>query len=139
MELCDYEKLSTRYYGKELIDLHDKIGEGISNLCEQFAVYSLERIGGNFIACGGLKVIDSEVDPRLLGNHHSVRVADFACAALSFVNQITLKDGKKANMRIGIHTGEAVVGILGETKPQFSLIGKTLKTSQYICSQAESG
>ena len=75
------------------------------------------------MACGGLKVCESEVDPRLLGNHHSVRVSDFACSALSFIKSLTLKDGKKANIRIGIHTGEAVVGIFGDTKPQFSLIG----------------
>lgn len=123
-----------KYYGKELIDLHDKIGDEISNFCEQYAVHKLETVGGTFIACGGLKVIESEVDPRLLGNHHSVRVADFACATLAFVNQITLRDGKKANVRVGIHTGEAVVGILGETKPQFSLIGKTFQMSMNICS-----
>lgn len=82
---------------------------------------------------------ESEVDPRLLGNHHSVRVSDFACSALSFIKSITLKDGKKANFRIGIHTGEAVVGIFGDTKPQFSLIGQTLTKSQVICQSAQPG
>ena len=86
----------------------------------------METIGRTYVACGGLKVCESEVDPRLLGNHHAVRVSDFACSAQSFLTQLTLKDGKKARIRVGIHTGEAVVGILGDTKPQFSLIGQTL-------------
>ena len=62
----------------------------------------------------------------MLGNHHSVRVSDFACSATSFISSITLKDGKKMKIRAGIHTGEAVVGILGDIKPQFALIGQTL-------------
>ena len=69
------------------------------------------------MACGGLKVCESEMDPRLLGDHHSVRVANFATSALSFINGITIIDGTKAKISIGIHTGEAIVGVFGEIKP----------------------
>jgi class 3 adenylate cyclase len=97
--------------------LLDKVYDGIDNLCDQFALEKIMTAGNTYIACGGLKVCEAEVDPRLLGNHHSVRVSDFACSVLSFVNSITLKDGAKANIRVGIHTGDAVLGILGDTKP----------------------
>lgn len=123
IELCDYDKICQRYNGKDLLDLLDKVYDGIDNYCEQYAVQKLETVGRTYVACGGLKVCESEVDPRLLGNHHTVRVSDFACSASSFINSITLKDGKKMKIRVGIHIGEAVVGILGDTKPQFSLIG----------------
>ena len=117
IEICDFDKLCLKYSGKDLIDLMDKIYDGFDNFCDQFAVQKLETIGRTYVACGGLKVFESEVDPRLLGYHHSVRVSDFACSAVSFMNSITLKDGKKPNIKVGIHTGEAVVGIIGDTKP----------------------
>lgn len=42
-------------------------------------------------------------------------------------------------MQIGVHTGEAVVGILGDIKPQFSLIGQTLYKTMTVCSHAQPG
>ena len=86
IELCEFDKICTKYNGKDLLDMLDKIGDALDNFCEQYAVQKLESVGRTYIACGGLKVCESEVDPRLLGNHHSVRVSDFACSALSFIN-----------------------------------------------------
>ena len=139
IELCDFDRLCQKYNGKDLLDLLDKVYDSFDNFCEQFAVQKLETVGRTYVACGGLKVCESEVDPRLLGNHHTVRVCEFACSAISFINSITLKDGKKANIKVGIHTGEAVVGILGDTKPQFSIIGPTLDRAYETCSNAPAG
>ena len=139
IQLCDYDKICQKYNGKELLDLLDKVYDGLDNYCEQYAVQRLETVGRTYVACGGLKVCESEVDPSLLGNHHSVRVSDFTCIAQSFVNSITLKDGKNMKIRAGIHTGEAFVGILGDTKPQFSLIGHTLVCTQSMCYNAAPG
>ena len=36
-------------------------------------------------------------------------------------------------MKIGIHTGVVISGVVGETKPQFSLIGDTVTKAQKIC------
>ena len=32
---------------------------------------------------------------------------------------ITLRDGRKASISIGIHSGEIMSGVVGDTKPQF--------------------
>ena len=112
--------------------MFDKIYNGLDQLCEQYGVQNLETVGRTYVACGGLKVCESEMDPRLLGDHHSVRVANFAINVISFINGITLIDGTKAKINIGIHTGEAIVGVFGEIKPQFSIIGQTLIKTQQI-------
>ena len=69
------------------------------------------------MACGGLKSCERDIDTRLLSNHHSVRVTDFACNALSFANSQTLRFGRKLGIKIGIHTGTVIAGVVGETKP----------------------
>ena len=69
------------------------------------------------MACGGLKVSEREIDNRLLGSHHSVRVTDFACSVQSYVQTQTLRNQKKLGVKIGIHTGEVIAGVVGETKP----------------------
>ena len=45
------------------------------------------------MACGGLKLVESKIDTRLLGNHFSVRVTDFAFEMLAVANNIKLKTG----------------------------------------------
>ncbi len=69
------------------------------------------------MACGGLKVSESAIDSRLLGSHHSVRVVDFACLAQRYAETVAMKNGEKLQVKIGVHTGEVISGVVGETKP----------------------
>jgi len=78
------------------------------------------------MACGGLKSAEKKIDSRLLNRHHSVRVTDFAMEISNFVKNTYLKNGKVLEIRIGIHTGHIISGVVGEIKPQFSLIGDTV-------------
>jgi len=87
------------------------------------------------MACGGLKVVEKDIDNRLLGSHHSVRVTDFACSVQSYVHTQTLRNAAKLSVKIGIHTGEVIAGVVGETKPQFSLIGQTINKTSRVCSK----
>ena len=87
------------------------------------------------MACGGLKVVEKDIDNRLLGSHHSVRVTDFACSVQSYVCTQTLRNSKKLGVKIGIHIGDVIAGVVGETKPQFSLIGPTINKTSRVCSK----
>lgn len=46
---------------------------------------------------------------------------------------------KKLTIKIGIHTGKVVIGVIGYHKPQFSLIGDTVNTTSRHCSTAKEG
>lgn len=87
------------------------------------------------MACGGLKLCERDIDSRLLGSHHSVRVVDFACIVQQYASTVTLKNGEKLSVKIGVHTGDVISGVVGETKPQFSLIGDTVNKSSRVCSK----
>lgn len=51
---------------------------------------------------------------------------------------INLKNGKNLVVKIGIHTGPVISGVVGETKPQFSLIGDTVNKTSRVCSKTQS-
>jgi class 3 adenylate cyclase len=89
------------------------------------------------MACGGLKSAEKKIDARLLNRHHSVRVTDFAVEVASFVKDFYLKNGKHLEVKIGIHTGPVISGVVGETKPQFSLIGDTVNKTSKVCSLSQ--
>lgn len=51
---------------------------------------------------------------------------------------IFLKSGKPIEVKIGIHTGKVISGVVGETKPQFSLIGDTVNKTSRVCAKSKS-
>ena len=135
---CDiegFDDLVQLYEGKELIELLDQTYNAFDQLCDQYGLQKVETVGKTYMACGGLKIVESKIDSRLLGNHFSVRVTDFAFEMLNVANSIKLKTGSKLRVKIGIHTGDVVTGVVGETKPQFSLIGDTVNKTSRVCSK----
>ena len=64
-----------------------------------------------------------------------MRCADFAQEAIAVADKKPLKNGQKCQLKIGIHTGEVISGVVGETKPQFSLIGETVNKTSRVCSK----
>lgn len=89
------------------------------------------------MACGGLKQSEKKVDQRLLNKHHSVRVIEFAQHMLNFIKRQTLKNNQPVQVKIGIHTGNVISGVVGENKPQFSLIGDAVNKTSRVCSKCK--
>lgn len=51
---------------------------------------------------------------------------------------ISLRDGRKASISIGIHSGDVMCGVVGETKPQFSILGTNVDKAASICRKSKS-
>jgi len=48
-----------------------------------------------------------------------------------------MKNGKNLEVKVGIHTGPVISGIVGETKPQFSLLGESVYKTNRVVHSAE--
>lgn len=64
---------------------------------------------------------------------NAINLAFDMVAFIKTVKQGTLK------IKIGIHYGNAIAGVIGYHKPQFSLIGDTVNTTSRVCSTGEDG
>ena len=115
----------------------DQVYNAFDQLCDQFGLQKIETVGKTYMACGGLKSAEKKIDARLLNRHHSVRVTDFAMEIANYVKSIYLKSGRHLEVKIGIHTGLVISGVVGDTKPQFSLIGDTVNKSSRVCSHSQ--
>jgi len=105
VEIGEFDFLVKRYHGRDFTELLEKVYNGLDSLCEQYGLQVIDTVGKTFVACGGLKFCEKNLDPRLLTSAHSVRVIEFACKAMSFIQGIKLRDGRKASISIGIHSG----------------------------------
>ena len=81
------------------------------------------------MACVGLKFVENKLDPWLRDMSYTRRGLNFAMEIMKHANSYTYKAGKTIKMKIGIHYGNCIYGLLGYHKPQFSLIGDTINTT----------
>jgi hypothetical protein len=94
-------------------------------------------VGKTYMAAGGIKECEIDVDKELLRKHHSVRCFEFAIDILDLVGKMILNSGDRIIVKIGIHKGKVIPAVVGAHKPQFSLIGDAVNTTSRMSSNGE--
>jgi class 3 adenylate cyclase len=134
IDISEFDNLVRTYSGNDLLQFLDDVYNAFDQLCDKFGLQKIETVGKTYMACGGLKSAEKKIEARLLNRHHSVRVTDFGMEIAQFVETQFLKSGKHLEVNIGIHSGPVISGVVGDTKPQFSLIGDSVNKTSRVCS-----
>ncbi|GLC70712.1 hypothetical protein PLESTF_001025500 [Pleodorina starrii] len=114
-------------------------------MLDVYGVYKVETIGDCYVAAGGLMKVDEEtgavtvrsddVDPQ-----HAYRTVQFAKALLRAASAVRLPtSGEPVRLRVGIHSGPAMSGVVGTRMPRFCLFGDTINTASRMESTGRPG
>lgn len=124
VQIAGFDKVVSRWQPADLVALLDELWGLLDALLERHGCTKLETVGKEYVACAGLH------GERL--DHASSCVA-LALDVIKAVSLMRGPDGKPPfHLKIGINTGKLVAGIVGRTRPQFSLVGDTMNTTARI-------
>lgn len=134
-DIFNFDLICATHESNELLELLDKFFAVLDQLCEKHGVTKIETVNKTYMICGGL-LSDSEeanlpLEIRKL--NHAERCVEVALQILKKIEPVYLKTGKKLQVKIGINSGKVIAGVVGEHKPQFSLVGNTVNTSARMC------
>ncbi|XP_058237368.1 guanylate cyclase soluble subunit beta-2 [Hemibagrus wyckioides] len=105
----------------QIVNMLNAMYSRFDRLTNVHDVYKVETIGDAYMVVGGVPI------PK---DTHAERVANFALgmriAAREVKNPIT---GQPIQIRVGLHTGPVLAGVVGEKMPRYCLFGDTVNTA----------
>ena len=124
-DIVGFTSLSARMAPINLVNLLNEMFSSFDHLAEKHGLEKIKTIGDAYMIVGGLPIPQS---------NHGSAIAAMALDMQKVMQQFHLENGESLQIRIGIHTGPVVAGVIGVRKFSYDLWGDTVN----IASRMES-
>lgn len=105
----------------DIIDMLNRLYTVMDYLAAKFNLYKVETIGDAYMCCSGLP------EPQ---ENHAEHIANFSIAVKECVKLVTSPlSGQPIRLRIGIHSGACMSGVVGTLTPHYCLFGDMINTT----------
>ncbi|KAI9159537.1 hypothetical protein H9P43_008877 [Blastocladiella emersonii ATCC 22665] len=127
-DLVGFTAISSAARPLDVVDMLNDLYSSFDEIIEQYDVYKVETIGDSYMVASGV--------PRPNGNKHLTEMAKLAIHLVKAISTVKIRHlpDVTLRMRIGIHTGPVVAGVVGRKMPRYCLFGDTVS----IASKMES-
>lgn len=129
-DIGDFTPIAQKLTAVELVDLLNRIFSTFDALSQKYNLEKIKTIGDAYMVVGGV--------PLSLPDD-AERVADIALAMQACMPEMVVAGERPFLMRIGIHTGPVVAGVIGSKKFSYDLWGETVNIASRMESHGEVG
>lgn len=129
-DLVGFTRLSTTMPPTDLVDLLNQIFSRFDQLAEDYGLEKIKTIGDAYMAVAGM--------PELRRDHGAA-AANLALAMQAAMQSLNQTHGLDIDLRIGIHTGPVVAGVIGLKKFAYDLWGDTVNVASRMESHSLPG
>ena len=129
-DIVGFTELAAVHSAVEIVQMLNMLFSIFDMLSEDCGVEKIKTIGDNYMAACGI--------PTARENHIEA-VADMALAMIPEIKGFAALSGVPLELRIGVHTGNVVAGVIGQKKFIYDLWGDTVNTASRMESSGEAG
>eukprot|EP01135_Chromosphaera_perkinsii_P000212 Nk52_evm16s48 gene=Nk52_evmTU16s48 len=130
-DIVGFTKLAWRSTPIQVVHLLNALYTTFDETLEAFDVYKVETIGDAYMLTSGLPVRN--------GTMHVYQISMTALALMKAIQTFAIPHlpGEPLRLRVGIHTGPVVAGVVGVKMPRYCLFGDTVNTASRMESTGE--
>lgn len=129
-DLVGFTAFSAEKTPAELVEVLNVIFSEFDQLAVKYGLEKIKTIGDNYMVVGGLPIPNEE---------HAIAIALMALEMQASLAQFNTETGQNLQLRIGIHIGPVVAGVIGISKFSYDLWGDTVNTASRMESRGLPG
>ncbi len=130
-DIVNFTKLSQSITPEELVEGLDRIFSEFDALVEKHGLEKIKTIGDAYMVVAGAPEVRAD---------HAETMANFALEMVEKMKEFrSISTGEEVQIRIGIHSGEVVAGVIGKKKFAYDLWGDAVNTASRMESHGEAG
>ncbi|XP_053475116.1 guanylate cyclase soluble subunit alpha-1 isoform X1 [Ictalurus furcatus] len=116
-DIVGFTAICSRCTPMQVVDMLSALYTRFDRHCGELDVYKVETIGDAYCVAGGLHK-DSPT--------HAVQIALMALKMMELSDEVTTPMGEVIKMRIGVHSGSVLAGVVGVKMPRYCLFGNNV-------------
>lgn len=129
-DIVGFTKLCATMPAEETVQMLNTIFSSFDSLVEKYGVEKIKTIGDNYMLAAGLPVPSED---------HATAAAGIALEMIQSLKKLNQTIHKELNIRIGLHSGPVVAGVIGTRKFIYDLWGDTVNTASRMESHGQPG
>lgn len=130
-DICGFTHLSAESTPMEVVDMLNDLYTIFDSIIRHFDVFKIETIGDAYMVVSGLPIRN--------GDSHAGEIASMSLKLLREIKcfRVRHRPDYKMSLRIGMHSGPCVAGVVGLTMPRYTLFGDTVNTASRMETNGE--